>query len=131
MHVDDISATIIHELSHLILNTEDHAYSICMSKQASGLFTPWSVKELHSYARSKNNDPLNNAETLSRLVLLIYFSESKLPAYKKAYALYWASGDNKILAFHRMDPGQNPRITSPVLARKTNALRIVGGHVVI
>ncbi|AEX54596.1 hypothetical protein GRAQ_04477 [Rahnella aquatilis CIP 78.65 = ATCC 33071] len=131
MHVDDIAATVIHELSHLILNTEDHAYSICMSKQASGLFTPWSVKELHSYARGKNSNPLNNAETLSRIVLLIYFSVSKLAAYKKAYALYWESGDNKILAFHRMEPGQNPRISSPVLARKSNKLRIVNGHVVI
>lgn len=131
MHVDDIAATVIHELSHLILNTEDYAYSICMGKHASGLFTPWSVKELHSYARGKNSNPMNNAETLSRVVLLIYFSESESPMHKKAYALYWESGDNKILAFHRMNPAQNPRISSPELARKSNKLRLVGGHMII
>ncbi|MBU9816214.1 hypothetical protein J1781_15310 [Rahnella sp. C60] len=131
MHVDDISATVIHELSHLILNTEDYAYSICMDKQAPGLFTPWSVKELHTYARGKNSVPLNNAETLSRIILLIYYSESNLPAHKKAYSLYWESGSNKILAFHRMEPGQNPRINSPELTRKSHALRVIGGHMVI
>ena len=74
---------------------------------------------------------MNNAETLSRVVLLIYFSESESPMHKKAYALYWESGDNKILAFHRMNPAQNPRISSPELARKSNKLRLVGGHMII
>jgi hypothetical protein len=131
MHIDDIAATVIHELSHLVLNTEDNAYSISMEKQASGLFTPWSVKDLHRYAREKHSLPLNNAETLSRIVLLIYFSESKLPQYKKAYALYWESGDNKILAFHRMDADRNPRVSSPESTRKSNKLRVIGGHMVI
>lgn len=131
MHVEDIATTIIHEISHLVLKTEDLAYSLNLSNQAQGLFNPWSAKNLRDQAKNTNSAMLKNAESLARVTSLLHFSTSNDPEHIKLHELYWKSADSAIFAFHRLAPGIAPRISSPELARKTNTLRKINNHFVI
>lgn len=136
MHLDDIAATVIHETSHIALRSNDDAYSLSMknSPAAKGLFTPWSVSELISFARNNTANALINAETISRLTQLIFLVNDNSVESAKMVELFGRSGSDHILAFHRLESGSMPRLSSPELARRNSGaiqIKKINSHIVI
>lgn len=136
LHLDDIAATVIHETSHIALNSTDDAYSLSLRKAptAKGLFTPWSVKSLIDFARNNTDKALINAETISRLTQLIFLVNDKSADSKKMIELFNRSGSDHILAFHRLEGGAVPRLSSPELVRRNAGpatIKKINNHLVI
>ncbi|MDY7806701.1 hypothetical protein [Burkholderia stagnalis] len=128
-HVEDIASTIVHEVTHLALNTEDHEYGDYVKVPSQ--FDAAVLEKLRKYAQTDPQKAINNAESISRAASLLYFSSSQNFDHKKLYELFLKSDSQNVLAFHRLDGGGSPRISSPELARKINTIRKIGGHLVI
>lgn len=118
LHMEDIATVIIHEATHLALNTIDLIYPTSLSVEESGLFSPYSLSTLVSMGQREKKRMLENADSISRIVSLLHYSKSSNPEHKMMLRRYLKSGKDNLLNYHLRKPGLVPRISSPILNRK-------------
>jgi insecticidal toxin complex protein TccC len=76
LHPEAIAATVLHEISHLVLGTGDFEYSIQQAPQKSFYGTTL-LLPLLEYAVKRASRPLENADTLSNLSAVLYYVSRK------------------------------------------------------
>ncbi|QCR35056.1 RHS repeat-associated core domain-containing protein [Nissabacter sp. SGAir0207] len=85
-HVVGIGAAIIHEASHLAVNTEDHAYPTHLMSYQDVKHNQ--LAPLHELARQNPEKALDNAESLSTLTLLLHASSHSSVNYINFFEKY-------------------------------------------
>jgi insecticidal toxin complex protein TccC len=115
MHIDDIVNIIIHEVSHIAIDSKDEAYAEYIENKERGKFKSMSLLNLRLHAKDKGNNPLQNAESLARTAALLFYSTSNNPEDQLLFKEYKKSGMLANIAYNKLTTSEYNRIPSPDL----------------
>lgn len=84
LHPEAIAKTVIHEVTHLALNTKDYIYAYSGYFSKESLYKDVSLLSLYDYALKPGTKPLENADTLANLVVTLDYDFRKAPILLKS-----------------------------------------------